>query len=89
MGYKARKTEHSGAKRGTGAYWGPTQDAKRGINKIRRRAAKIQLRGETSRILIEAEGKGHAIHISESVDGTSAKFSLLAGFSGSATLSRP
>jgi hypothetical protein len=46
MGYKARKTEHSGAKHGNGAYWGPKQDAKKESNKIRRRDAKKQLRGE-------------------------------------------
>ena len=37
MGYKAKKTEHVGAKRGRGGYWGPKKDAKKESNKIRRR----------------------------------------------------
>ena len=36
MGCKAKKTEHSGAKHGNGAYWGPTADAKKEISKVRR-----------------------------------------------------
>lgn len=37
MGYEAKKTEHSGAKHGSGAYWGSKKDAKKESNKIRRR----------------------------------------------------
>ena len=44
MGYEAKKTEHSGAKRGRGAYWGPKRDAKKESNKIRRRSAKRETR---------------------------------------------
>jgi len=34
------KTEHAGAKKGAGAYWGRKRDAKRVSNKKRRAAAK-------------------------------------------------
>jgi predicted RNA-binding protein YlxR (DUF448 family) len=40
MAYKAKKTDHAGAKHGRGAYWGPKQDAKKESNKLRRRAAR-------------------------------------------------
>ena len=40
MGYKAKKTDHAGAKHGSGAYWGPKQDAKKESNKLRRRTAR-------------------------------------------------
>jgi len=40
MAFKARKTEHSGAKKGRGAYWGRKVDAKRESNRKRREAAK-------------------------------------------------
>jgi len=46
MAYKAKKTEHTGAKHGHGAYWGPKQDAKRESNKRRRRTGKRQLHHE-------------------------------------------
>lgn len=44
MGYEAKKTEHAGAKRGSGAYWGLKKDAKKESNKIRRRNAKRECR---------------------------------------------
>ena len=37
MAYQAKKTEHSGAKRGRGAYWGPKKDAKRESSRKRRK----------------------------------------------------
>jgi hypothetical protein len=37
MANKAIRTEHSGAKHGSGAYWGTKRDAKRESNKARRR----------------------------------------------------
>ena len=40
MGYNAKKTEHCGAKRGRGAYWGHKKDAKLHSKKKRRAAAK-------------------------------------------------
>ena len=36
MGYEAKKTEHAGAKHGSGAYWGPKKDAKKESSKVRR-----------------------------------------------------
>ena len=36
MAYEARKTEHSGSKKGTGSYWGVKKDAKNESNKKRR-----------------------------------------------------
>jgi DNA-binding TFAR19-related protein (PDSD5 family) len=44
MGYQAKKTEHTGAKHGNGAYWGPKQDAKKESNTVRRRDEKRVLR---------------------------------------------
>ena len=44
MGYQAKKTEHTGAKHGRGAYWGPKKDAKKESSKIRRRKEKHALR---------------------------------------------
>jgi len=44
MEYQAKKTEHTGAKHGSGAYWGPKKDAKKESNKIRRRDEKHALR---------------------------------------------
>ncbi len=36
MAHQAKKTEHTGAKKGEGAYWGPRRDAKRESNRARR-----------------------------------------------------
>ena len=36
MAYGAQKTEHSGAKKGRGAYWGKKRFAKKESNKMRR-----------------------------------------------------
>jgi hypothetical protein len=47
MGYEARKTEHSGPKRGNGAYWGYKWEAKRESNRIRRENAKREIRAAT------------------------------------------
>lgn len=44
MGYEAKKTEHSGPKRGNGAYWGYRWDAKKESNRIRRENAKREIR---------------------------------------------
>ncbi|HEY6393199.1 MAG TPA: hypothetical protein VIX89_18100 [Bryobacteraceae bacterium] len=44
MGYVARKTEHCGAKRGKGAYWGHKWEAKKESNRIRRENAKREIR---------------------------------------------
>jgi hypothetical protein len=36
MSFKARKTEHSGAKKGRGAFYGRKAEAKRASNRYRR-----------------------------------------------------
>lgn len=46
MGYKAKKTEHVGAKHGSGAYWGPKKDAKKESSKVRRRNWNHKVREE-------------------------------------------
>jgi hypothetical protein len=46
MGYEAKKTEHSGPKRGNGAYWGYRWDAKKESNRIRRENWKREIRSE-------------------------------------------
>ena len=40
MAYKVVRTEHSGAKKGKGAYWGIKADAKKASNKARREYGK-------------------------------------------------
>ena len=51
MGYEAKKTEHSGAKRGNGAYWGYKWEAKKESNRIRRENWKREIRGETIEVI--------------------------------------
>ncbi len=49
MGYEAKKTEHSGSKKGRGAFWGRKADAKKQSNHKRREKDKIfnrEIRGE-------------------------------------------
>jgi hypothetical protein len=55
-GYEARETEHSGAKKGKGAYYGRKKDAKKESNKARREADKKQC-------CDEAKGVVHGIGI--------------------------
>jgi hypothetical protein len=43
MASRAKKTEHTGAKHGNGAYWGPKQEAKKESNTLRRRQWKHAL----------------------------------------------
>ena len=45
MANQAKKTEHSGSKKGTGAYWGRKKDAKHESNKKRRKDGQL-LSGE-------------------------------------------
>lgn len=40
MASKAKETEHTGAKHGRGAYWGPKADAKKESKKLRRQQDK-------------------------------------------------
>jgi len=49
MGNQAKKTEHSGSKKGCGAYWGRKKDAKTESNRKRREDAKKLIR-ETKRV---------------------------------------
>jgi len=49
MGYGAKKTEHSGPKRGNGAYWGYQWEAKKESNRIRRENWKREIRDEPAR----------------------------------------
>ena len=63
-GYDARETEHSGAKKGKGAYYGRKKDAKKESNKARREADKKQCcdeaRGVVSGIGIHDDPKRQA-----------------------------
>jgi hypothetical protein len=40
MGYEVKKTEHSGSKKGCGAYWGRKADAKKQSKHKRRKQGK-------------------------------------------------
>ncbi len=40
LGIRSKKTEHTGAKHGNGAYWGPKWIAKKASNRERRRSAR-------------------------------------------------
>jgi hypothetical protein len=44
MAGRAKKTEHAGAKRGRGAYWGRKTEAKHESNRLRREDAKRAVR---------------------------------------------
>lgn len=43
MAYKAKATEHAGAKHGKGAYYGSKSDAKKESNKRRRQMGKKEI----------------------------------------------
>lgn len=47
MGHGAKKSEHSGAKKGKGAYWGRRVAAKKESNRLRRETGKNIIRKET------------------------------------------
>lgn len=44
MTYKAKKTEHAGAKKGNGAYWRRKKNAKTDSNQKRREDGKVLIR---------------------------------------------
>jgi len=46
MAYQTKKTEHSGAKKGNGAYWGRKVGAKKESNRVRREADKKSVQVE-------------------------------------------
>ena len=48
MGNEAKKTEHSGSKKGNGAFWGYKEAAKKQSNKKRRDDGKKLVRSESS-----------------------------------------
>jgi hypothetical protein len=48
MGIRVKKTEHSGPKRGQGAFWGPRQVAKKQSSRLRRENAKREIRGQVA-----------------------------------------
>jgi hypothetical protein len=48
MGSEAKKTEHSGPKRGRGAYWGHKWEAKKESNRMRRENSKREIRDEST-----------------------------------------
>lgn len=58
MGYEAKKTEHSGPKRGNGAYWGYKWEAKKESNRIRRENAKREIRAATTQAAPANENGG-------------------------------
>lgn len=49
MAHQAKKTEHSGAKKGNGAYWGRKVAAKHESSRKRRQDAKAETRSEEDR----------------------------------------
>ena len=53
MGYEAKKTEHSGPKRGNGAYWGYKCEAKKESNRIRRENWKREIRADAIEVVRE------------------------------------
>ena len=53
VGYEAKKTEHSGPKRGNGAYWGYKCEAKEESNRIRRENWKREIRDNTIGVMPE------------------------------------
>lgn len=48
MGQGAKKTEHSGAKKGAGAYWGRKKVAKTESNRVRRETDKTESKTEAA-----------------------------------------
>ena len=60
MGYEAKKTEHSGPKRGNGAYWGYKWEAKKESNRVRRENAKREIRADSIEV-IPGESKNHQV----------------------------
>ena len=52
MAYEAQKTEHTGPKKGRGAYWGRKQAAKKESNRVRRETDK-----DESKPVTDSDGK--------------------------------
>lgn len=51
MGQGAKKSEHSGAKKGSGSYWGRKQAAKSESNRVRRESDKAETKMETEVVI--------------------------------------
>ncbi len=56
MAHQAKKTEHSGAKKGRGAFWGHKADAKKESDRRRREEDKNAVTEENDRV--EEKNKG-------------------------------
>lgn len=52
MSFEAKKTEHNGAKKGRGAYWGRKVDAKQESNRRRREDSKANVRDAIAEIAV-------------------------------------
>jgi hypothetical protein len=57
MAWGTKKTEHAGAKKGTGAFYGRKADAKRGSNRQRRQDSKSTINVELQRSLKDPQRK--------------------------------
>ena len=56
MGYEAKKTEHCGAKRGNGAFWGYKWEAKKQSSRTRRKNWRYEIRHELANAPSSASG---------------------------------
>jgi hypothetical protein len=61
MGYEAKKTEHCGAKRGRGAYYGYKWEAKKESNRIRRENAKRDIRVAVREVVSADQQRGCSV----------------------------
>lgn len=66
---KNRKTEHAGAKKGKGAYWGPKKDAKKESNKERRRVDVAHAKREILRVIEDTEDENILIKVGDCLFG--------------------
>ena len=57
MAWGTKKTEHVGAKKGTGAFYGRKADAKRGSNHTRRQGSKSTINAELLPLLKNPQQK--------------------------------
>jgi hypothetical protein len=57
MAWGTKKTEHAGAKKGTGAFYGRKADVKRGSNHHRRQAGKATINAELQQPLKNPQQK--------------------------------
>lgn len=71
MAYETRnrKTEHAGAKKGRGAYWGKKKDAKKESNKERRRVDVAKTKQEILRVIEDTEDHDIILGIADHLFG--------------------